>query len=280
VTLAPDDLVMCAGTIADATLPAQIEAAAGAGCRGLSLWIDSYRKARAAGHSDADLRNMLADADVDIAELDPLTTWLPGADAFASPDAPNADFFTNTEDDFYRVAEAIGARSINAIMAADLGLERIEIIDRFAGLCERAAAHDLLVTFEFLPWTPVPSLESAMGIAEAADQPNGGVMLDSWHHLRSGASTLAIAKANGARILSVQLNDAPNEAEADVVEETLHRRRLPGDGDIDLGAWVAALRRSGSSAPLGIEIFSDDFAGLPAAKIARRCANALRRALS
>ncbi len=81
------------------------------------------------------------------------------------------------------------------------------------------------------------------------------------------------------RILAVQLSDAPTEAEPDPVAETLNRRRLPGDGDIDLPELIRTLRDGGSRAPFGVEIFATDLSALPPTEVARRCANATRTAI-
>jgi sugar phosphate isomerase/epimerase len=64
------------------------------------------------------------------------------------------------------------------------------------------------------------------------------------------------------------------------VHETLHRRRIPGEGDVDLPGLLRILRDGGSPAPLGVEVFSDALSGLPPDEVARRCASGVRRALA
>jgi sugar phosphate isomerase/epimerase len=82
------------------------------------------------------------------------------------------------------------------------------------------------------------------------------------------------------RILGVQLDDAPTLAEANLVEETLNRRLVPGDGDIDLPEVLRILRDGGSPAPLGIEVFCEELFSLPANEVAIRCADGVREALA
>ena len=81
------------------------------------------------------------------------------------------------------------------------------------------------------------------------------------------------------RIFAVQLDDAPAEAEEDVIAETLNRRRLPGDGDIDLPRILRMLREGGSPAPLGVEVFSEELFPLDPTDVARRCGDATRAAI-
>jgi sugar phosphate isomerase/epimerase len=277
--LGPSDLVLCAGTIPGASFRERVEAAADAGFAGISLFPQDYQRARAEGLRDADMRALLADRGIAVAELDPLMSWLPGADLAADASGEGEAFFRTTEAEFYAMADALGARSLNAVLYTDRAPSASEIADAFAALCDRAAEHGLLVHLEFLPWTPIADVRAALEIVELADRKNGGVMLDTWHHFRSGAANEELRRVPGERILAVQLNDAPREPEANPVEETLHRRLLPGDGAIDLVEIVEALRASRSPAPLGVEIFSDELAKLPPAEAAQRAARAARAVL-
>src|SRR2546430_536850 len=116
-TLGRDDLVLCAGTIPDAGFRERVEAAAAAGFTAISLWGRDYRRGRAEGLSDADLRALLADHGPAVAELDGVGQWWPGSAGMAPPvEGEEADsFFAFSEQDMYDIADAVGARSINAV---------------------------------------------------------------------------------------------------------------------------------------------------------------------
>ena len=262
--------MLCAGTLAGASIQERAAAAQAGGFRGLSLFAGDYRRARADGLTDDDLRGLLAEAGLEIGELDPLISWLPGAEQ-------GLELFRASEDEFYRIADALGARSINAIVFAAEKLPRDLIVEHFAALCDRAVERGLLVHLEFMPWTQIRDAVAAAEIVTLADRPNAGIMFDSWHHFRSDLSNEDLrARIPIERILAVQLSDAPSEPEADPVAETLNRRRLPGDGDIDLPELIRTLREGGSPAPFGVEIFATDLSALSPKEVARRCANATR----
>ena len=88
------------------------------------------------------------------------------------------------------MADALGARSLNVVDLGEGEPPPIEVTaEAFAALCDRSAAHGLLVSIEFVPWSRIPDLATAMRIAELASRPNGGVMLDTWHLFRSGGTT-------------------------------------------------------------------------------------------
>ncbi|MEE8581219.1 MAG: sugar phosphate isomerase/epimerase family protein [Myxococcota bacterium] len=274
------DLVLCAGTLPQVPFQKRVAAAAEGGFSAISLFASDYFQARREGLSDADLRRTLADFGIAVAELDPLMRWIPDLELGSEANEQGAAFFRYAESDFYTAAEALGARSINAVLVTDATLAVERIAEAFASLCDRAAAHGLLVHLEFLPWTQIPNLKSALEIAQLADRKNGGIMLDSWHHFRSGAGDEALRNAPGERVMAVQLSDAPEEPEANLVEETTRRRLLPGEGAIDLVELVRSLDAIDSTAPIGVEIFSDELAAKSPIDAARRAGAAARSVLA
>jgi len=271
------DLVLCAGTVPLSSLQERIVAAAQAGFAAISLFPHDYQRARASGLSDADLRGLLRDHDIRIAEIDPLLSWMPGDSAGAGMSDEGRAFLATGEDEFFAIADALGARSINAALADPRPVELDAVADAFGALCDRAAVHDLLVTLEFLPWTTIRDAAAAASVAVRAGRANGGVMLDAWHHFRSGAATASIP---AAQVLGIQINDAPVQAEADPIDETLHRRLAPGDGEIDLVELLRHLVAGGCTAPIGVEVFSDAWAAAPLRDTTQCMADAARRILA
>ncbi len=280
--LGPDDLVLCAATIPDAGFRERVEAAAASGFAAISLWGRDYRRGQQEGLSDTDMRALLDDNGLVVAELDGVGQWLPGAAGMAPPVEGDeaSSFFAFSEQDLYGIAEAVGARSINAVEVYGTHYEPEQAADAFAALCDRAAEHGVLVHLEYLPWSGIPNPHVAWEIVRLADRPNGGVLVDSWHHFRSGSDDDALRAIPPARIVATQLNDAPTQAEPDPVDEVLHRRLVPGEGDIDLVGLVRLLDAQGVTAPIGVEVMSDALGRLAAKEAARRCAEATRAVLA
>jgi sugar phosphate isomerase/epimerase len=274
--LTSDDLVLCAGSALQAPFTERLRMAAASGFAGLSMMESDYLGARAEGYTDADLRGALADHGIEIAELDALTRWLPGDDA-----AVKAEWTTTFEEkDFYAVADAIGARSINVV---DLGEGRTVSVDAaaeaFAGVCDRAREHGLLVHIEFLPWSGIPDIESAWEIVREAGRDNGGVLLDTWHFVRSGGTPESLRAIPRDRVYAIQVSDAPAMAESNLIEETMARRLLPGQGAARVRDVIDVLSHGGCTAPVGVEVFSTEQAALPADKAIDRVARATRAVL-
>jgi sugar phosphate isomerase/epimerase len=279
--LQPGDLVLCSGTLPHGVpFSERLAAARGGGFAGISLWGRDYWDARDAGLGDRDLVSMLHDHGLSVAEIDPVWSWLPGARDVHIPPALDEDrVFEFGESDLFAIAETLGARSINAVdvFGGDWTLE--EATASFSSLCRRAADHGLLVHLEFLPWSKIPDLSTAWEIVLGAGEVNGGIALDTWHYFRGSPDHDLLRSLPADRILAVQLSDAPQEPEANLVRATLHDRLLPGDGELDLGTFVANLPDAGVRCPIGVEVFSDSLHSLPPQRAARMAGDSARRVL-
>jgi sugar phosphate isomerase/epimerase len=281
VTLGVGDTVLCSGTLrAGISFRERVAATQAGDFTGLSLWGRDYQMARDEGLSDTDIRLVLADHGLAVAELDPAWWWLPGAAGIRIPPEHDGErIFAFGERELFAVAESVGARSLNAVDVFGGTWSPDEAAWAFAGLCDRAAEHGLLVHLEFLPWSRIPDLAAAWQVVHEADRPNGGLMLDAWHYFRSDPDGALLRSIPGASILGVQLCDAPAVAEANPLHATLHERLLPGDGELALGTLLADLRATGTTAPVGVEVFSDALHADAPEEVGRLAGQSLRAVL-
>ena len=271
--LGPDDLVLHAGTLRGASVAEKCAAAVAGGFRGLTLWPSDVERARSEGLRLADVKRMIEAHGLVVADLDALLCWLP--DEVIPPGVPVA-----SEAEFYAIAEGVGGRSLNVVQGFGTRLDVDRAAEALAGVCDRAREHGLLVTLEYLPWSGIPDAKTALAIVERAGRANATLMFDSWHSFRGPTDDASLEVIPGARIGSVQLNDAPAEPAADLVAETLNERLLPGAGAIPLARWLRILDRIGSRAPIGVEVFSQALDALPPVEVGRLCGEAVRRVLS
>lgn len=268
--------VLYAATVAGKRFEEHLVAANSGHFPAISLFPQVYWKARRAGHSDADLRAMLREHGVSVSTVEPLLNWVPGEHFPGSRLLPR---HMPSEEAFYRLADAVGARELVVAWARKKRLPENQLVDAFAGLCLRAARHGLKVHLEFLPWTQVQNIGVALRIVAAAAQPNGGVMFDSWHHYRSGVGNAALTGINGQQVSATQFSDAPAKAGWIPQLETLRERRLPGEGDSDISGMMAALKASGCTAPWGVEVFSSQLQKLDAKTIGAKARASLDHCL-
>ncbi len=278
MTLGATDLVLCSGTLPRAvSFRERVDAAVAGGFRGISLWGRDYERAQADGFTDADMRALLADKGLEVAELDPVWWWLPGAaDIHIPDDVDPMHVFCFGEKELFAIADAVGARSVNATDVFGGAWNTDDAAEAFAQLCDRAAEHNLLVHLEGLPWSQIPDVGSAWEIVRRADRPNGGIVVDAWHFFRAGADFDALRAVPGNKVLSIQLDDGPAAAEDNLLHATLHDRLLPGAGEFDLATLVATLRAIDAVAPIGVEVFSDELHARGPIEAARAAGDATR----
>jgi sugar phosphate isomerase/epimerase len=264
-------LVLCGGTLRTTPIPVQIAAAAAAGFDGISVYAAGVQAAVEGGLRETDLAAMLADHGLSVAEVDGHVGWLPGP-ALGATRPLEVDI---------AIAVALGARSLNVVEAAgnhvgiDVSVDAAA--EAFAEVCDRAGDVGLLVTLEYYPWSGVPDSALASEIVRRADRSNGGLLLDTWHHVRGPDDSRLDLHDIAPMVLGVQVSDAAIVVGADVRDESMHHRLAPGEGSARSHAILQALRDNGCTAPIGVEIYSDEVHAMDPFDAAALAASALRR---
>lgn len=129
----------------------------------------------------------------------------------------------------------------------------------FRELGERAAARGLRVGYEALAWgRHINDHRDAWEVVRRADHRAVGLILDSFHTLARGVPVDTIRAIPGDRIAFVQLADAP-AIPMDLLYWSRHFRCMPGEGDLDVAGFTAAVLATGYAGPLSLEIFNDQF---------------------
>lgn len=232
------------------TISERREAAARAGFSGIGLRIGDYREQARLHGSDAD-----AEPDgpsVPIVELEMLFNW-------DSSDSTLREQSLADERLAYELADRHGSRLLNVGVATPSGhaLHFTEVARSFADLCARASDHGLTVALEFMPWSAMDDIESAARIVELSGSENAGILLDAWHYFR-GPSTDRQLAAAAERIVSIQVDDAPDPALPDPFIDSVTRRALPGKGALPLREWFDRLRELGVGCPVSVEVISSE----------------------
>ena len=113
--------------------------------------------------------------------------------------------------------------------------------------------------FEALAWgRHVSDYRDAWEIVRRADHPSVGVILDSWHVLARGLPCDPIRSIPADRMTFVQLADAPR-MDMDLLQWSRHFRNFPGQGDLPVDEFMAAVLATGYDGWLSHEIFNDRF---------------------
>lgn len=268
----PRHLVLAHGSLRTADFRDRVAAAAEAGFDGLGLHAREYPRLRAEGWSDADLRAVLADAGVRLVEIETVLGW------DDPPEQRDPDGLRREEWAF-ALADAVGARHVVAVGAMS-GPLRPTATEGFAELCQRAGEHGLLVALEPQACSSITDLATAAAIVSGAAQPNGGLNVDVWHQTRGGWPVAALRALAPEQVVVIQIDDGPAQPVTDdYLQECTRYRVAPGDGDFDLDGFLRALLATGTSAPVSVEVLSDDYDRLAPSTVAKHLAAASRRIL-
>jgi sugar phosphate isomerase/epimerase len=135
---------------------------------------------------------------------------------------------------------------------ADLRRVTAEAIRAVADL---GAPHGIRYYLEPVAWTPLAPLIRAVEVIDAAERDNVGLVLDFWHLWQRGTTPDDIARLDRRVISGVDFADSLGPAGAPTPEQR-SRRVWPGDGDIPLGEWVAAVRATGFDGWWDNELYS------------------------
>jgi sugar phosphate isomerase/epimerase len=126
----------------------------------------------------------------------------------------------------------------------------LEFLRQHLGLFDPAVQ----LGFEPSPFTVLRTIDDASAAVDAIG--NGAVIVDSWHFFATGADWPALAALPDERLAYIQLDDALDPS-GDAQHDTLHRRALPGEGNLDLARFAAALNSRGFDGVISLEVLSD-----------------------
>ncbi|HKT54480.1 MAG TPA: TIM barrel protein [Caulobacteraceae bacterium] len=259
------DLIISAYTIDGldgvATLEERAAAAAKAGFRKIGMTREQYLGERHAGRSDADLRAILGHHGIENVEIEYMFGWAGTGGGSGLPGQPQVDW-RDRERDLYALADAVGARHMNC---GEVGFGSLlpmdALAERFAGIADRAKEHGMLALLQFMPYAGIADIETAADIVRRADHPNAGILLDTWHFFRGNPDFEAVRKTPPEKIMLIQLCDGKSPY-GDLRHDSVHARKLPGEGEFDLKGLMALLDEAGVNCPISIEVLSDELAAL------------------
>jgi len=172
------------------------------------------------------------------------------------------------------LAAELGARQLGTV-GMDRDIPRA--LDQLAALTEMAVQRGMAVVLDYAPHQAINSLEGACAALRHTGSPHALLSLDAMHVFRSGGTAAEVAALDPALIGYAQICDAPWVAsDADYGHEAMMERRVPGDGELPLADFVAALP---GEVLIGVEvpIVSEVEAGRSVREILQRAVAASRR---
>jgi sugar phosphate isomerase/epimerase len=190
--------------------------------------------------------------------------------------------------DVCELASGLGAAGGAVVLPPRQGdgfaVTRDETVERIGRLARLAAGYGLEVYIEFvglhLPddFTWTKTLGDALDMADEIGLPNVGPLIDSYHWHLGGSRAEDLARIRPGAPILAHINDAPP---GDVTTLTDAMRVLPGEGVLDLPAWLRAIRdATGYDGCVSLELFNEELRALEPAEAAARAKASLDAVLA
>jgi sugar phosphate isomerase/epimerase len=241
------------------------EQAAGVGFAGIGLWHADVAH-QLETRTLAEMKQIFDDAGLKHLEVEFL------ADFFVPSGEPARVESDRLRKQLFETAAAFDAHHIKVGNIPGTPCELGRLTEEFAALCADAAQHTgAKVAYEFMPFdVNVNTLGKALELASGAGASNGGLAIDTWHMSKLGIAPDELRGIPPEQLVWVELSDGQYKTMDDPIDETINHRRLPGDGEFPIPAYVEALTAAGYEGPWGVEVLSAELRSLPIEEEFRR----------
>ena len=269
------EIGLCWGTVSPATLVETIEAAARHDFPTITVDPVLYYNSLDAGLDAAGLRKRLSDAGVRVRVIDGIWTGIAGLPS--EPMQVGDTLFTRyNAAQCLEVAEALGAPIISFGHYLGDPVPRAAIAEGVGNACRLAADRGVTIVLEFIVESGMPSIAEAHAVAVECGEPNCGLLVDTWHWSRSGATLDDLRALPPGAIKAFQLNDrVPPLPGTEYVP--MSGRLLPGDGELPLREIIAAGLANNPGLTFEVEVFNAELKALSPGDAAARVADAVNR---
>ena len=232
-------------------LAEKLQAIAAAGFGGVEIFENDLLSFN--GTPD-DVRRMVADLGLEISAFQPFR------DFEGMPGDKRARVFARAERKF-DLMQQLGCKLL--LICSNVSPDSLGGIDRAAAdlreLGEQASKRGMRVGFEALAWgRHISDHRDAWEAVRRADHKSIGLVLDTFHTFARKIDLNSIRSIPKDKIFLVQIADAPL-VDMDPLSWSRHFRNFPGQGELPLLDFMAALSATGYDDVLSLEIFNDQF---------------------
>ena len=141
-----------------------------------------------------------------------------------------------------------------------------------AKLADIGKEHGIRFQLEPLAWSPMHSLSQSLEVIDEAGRDNIGMVIDFWHLWAGGqTSPDEVARLDKDVIYGIHFCDGKRKEHITPDDEGELRAFLPGEGDIPVKDWVAAVQATGYDGCWSAENYSPVHWELDLYDLARKC---------
>jgi len=243
MSLRQNQLALHTWTLDTTPLVDLLDIARATGWNAVELRRIDFDRAAAAGHSEADVLDLVAHSGLGVAAVGVTAGWM-----FA--DEPERAQLLATFERSCASARALDCTTVMSPVDRDRGdVDRAAASVREVG--EIAARYGVRLALEFNSQVAqFNTLESVREVLDRAAQPACGLLLDTYHLQRSGRTGGSFSEVAPEEIAYVQYSDVPRDG----LRPGYALDRLPpGQGVVDFAAVFALLEDKGYAGPLSHE---------------------------
>jgi sugar phosphate isomerase/epimerase len=174
------------------------------------------------------------------------------------------------------LAEAAALANAAAAVGADHVLSLFwtrvseESVDRFGRCADLILAAGARIVLEMPPVGELNSISAALAVVDGVGFSRASVLLDTFHFSRGRSTWDELGTFPLAALGYVQFNDALPAESDDVMHETMDRRAMPGEGELDLARFSRTLTERGWAGLVSVEVLSASLRQLDIGTFARR----------
>jgi sugar phosphate isomerase/epimerase len=231
-------------------LPAILRAASAAGFSDIGIDLATVEHYLGCSGSLAELRVILADTGLAVTDVVALVVRQ-GEDPRALGSRLAA------------FVEATSAPWCVAAVAEPMSHEAV--VDALGAGLDALSPSGARLAVEFGAYMGLRTLGEAVAVCADLGWNRAGVLVDTYQCARAGTTIAELVALKPGHVALLQVADAtgPPPQQAALVDESRHRRLVPGRGDLPLGDMLATVAATGYRGPLVAEVLSDELRGQP-----------------
>jgi sugar phosphate isomerase/epimerase len=239
----------------------RVEAAAGAGFKGIGIWHTDLEHILL-HRTIKEIKQILEDNGMKYIELEFLNDWFLDGARKAESDSRRKRLL--------EASEALHAKHIKVGDFYSSSCPMPRIIEAFAALCAEAEKHGATIGFEIMGCAMIDNIQDAITMVEAAGVKNGGLIIDIYQVANLGMTYEEISRIPLKYLIGVELNDGtlPGSPHHDP-----SNRRFCGEGEYDIKGLIHCVKNMGYTGPWGVEVISEKMAPLPLKELSTRAFN-------
>ncbi len=131
------------------------------------------------------------------------------------------------------------------------------LADNIRALAEMGMKYGgIKLQIELVGYTKFNKIQQALEVIKRSGMDNVGLVIDFWHLYVSGHQPQDIAKLDKDQIIGVHICDGRLPHPGELWDELIQRDYAVGEGDIDVQAWVNAVKATGFDGQWSLELVS------------------------